>query len=172
VVAITERDGLPIDVGRARRIVSLALRRALQVRDGFCRYPGCGVPARFTHAHHLEHWIDGGPTNLDNMCSACEKHHRALHEGGVRIIRGVEGELRFETADGQPIVVRSQRLEEAENTALLMRCRLVGEQSAYDLMTASTPCAGAAGESFDLDHAVGVLVDACELRRERDGPDG
>jgi hypothetical protein len=42
---------------------------------------------------------------------------------------------------------------------------------AYDL-TASTPCAGDAGAPFDLDHAVGVLVDACELRRERDGPDG
>ena len=43
--------------------------------------------------------------------------------------------------------------------------------------TASTPCAGDAGASFDLDHAVGVLVDAAMFRREaarreRDGPDG
>ena len=172
VVAITERDGLPIDVGRARRIVSLPLRRALQVRDGFCRFPGCAVPARFTEAHHLEHWIDGGPTDLDNLCCACGLHHGLLHQGVVRILRGVDGELGFETADGRPIVVRSQGLEEAENDAVRIRCRLIGEQMAYDLLTASTPCAGAAGESFDLDHAVGVLLDACELRRERDGPDG
>lgn len=171
VVAITERDGLPIDVGRARRIVPLPLRRALQVRDGFCRFPGCAVPARFTEAHHLDHWIDGGPTNLDNLCSACGRHHRLLHHGRVRAVRGRDGELRFETADGQPIVVRSQGLDEGENDPVLIRCRLIGEQMAYEL-TASTPCAGDAGASFDLDYAVGVLVDACELRRERDGPPG
>ena len=51
VVAIIERDGLPIDVGRARRVVPTALRRAVQSRDRTCVFPGCGVPARFTHAH-------------------------------------------------------------------------------------------------------------------------
>jgi hypothetical protein len=171
VVAITEREGLPIDVGRARRIVPLPLRRALQVREGFCRFPGCAVPARFTRAHHLEHWIDGGPTDLDNLCSACWKHHRLVHEGRVRIRRGVDGELRFEAADGQPIVVRPQGLEEGENDPVLIRCRLIGRQMAYELM-ASTPCAGDAGAPFDLDRAVGVIVDACQPRRERDGPDG
>jgi hypothetical protein len=171
IVAITERDGLPIDVGRARRTVSLPLRRALQVRDGFCRYPGCAVPARCTHAHHLEHWIDGGPTILANLCSLCGGHHRDLHEGRVRIVRGVDGELRFETPDGQPIVVRAEGLEEEDRDPVLVRCRLIGEQLAYEL-TASTPCAGDAGASFDLDHAVGVIVDACELLRQRDGPDG
>ncbi len=101
---MTERDGLPIDVGRARRVVSLPLRRALHVRDGFCRFPGCAVPARFTHAHHIEHWMDDGPTILDNLCCLCGTHHRLHHEGGMRIVRGADGDLRFETADGQPIV--------------------------------------------------------------------
>jgi hypothetical protein len=105
------------------------------------------------------------------MVRATGAHHRLLHEGRVRILRGPDGELRFETADGQPIVVRSQGLEEGENDPVLLRCRLIGEQIAYEL-TASTPCAGDAGASFDLDHAVEVRVSACELRRERDGPDG
>ena len=170
VVAITERDGLPIDVGRARRTVSTPLRRALHVRDGFCRYPGCAVPARYTHAHHLEHWIDGGPTDLDNLASICGGHHRWLHEGQGRISRGLGGELRFEIADGQMIAVRAQALDEAERDPVVIRTRL-GEELATTL-TASTPCAGDAGGSYDLDHAVWVTVNACERRRERDGPGG
>jgi len=39
-------------------------------------------------------------------------------------------------------------------------------------LTASTPCAGDAGAWYDLDYAVGVIVDECDRRRERDGPDG
>jgi len=116
VIAMTERDGLPIDVGRARRTVSTPLRRALHVRDGFCRYPGCAVPASFTHAHHIEHWIDDGPTDLDNLACLCGGHHRRVHHGQVRIVRAVDGELCFETADGQPIVVRAEALDDEETS--------------------------------------------------------
>ena len=171
VIAITERDGLPIDVGRARRTVSVPLRRALHVRDGFCRLPGCPVPARFTHAHHLLHWLDDGPTDLDNLASLCGTHHRQVHAGRVRILRQANGELRFETADGRLIEVRAQALDESERDPMALRCRLAGEEFVKRL-SAGTPCAGDAGASFDLDHAVGVIVDECERRRERDGPDG
>ncbi|HEV3123646.1 MAG TPA: DUF222 domain-containing protein, partial [Candidatus Dormibacteraeota bacterium] len=64
VVAVVERDGVPVDVGRSRRIVSGRLRRALQVRDRNCRFPGRGVPAARTHGHHVRHWADGGRTDL------------------------------------------------------------------------------------------------------------
>jgi hypothetical protein len=67
VIAITERDGIPINVGRSRRILPRALRRAVQGRDRTCRFPGCAVPAQKTHAHHIEHWADGGPTDLGNL---------------------------------------------------------------------------------------------------------
>ena len=70
VVAITERQELPIDVGRSRRLFTKSQRRALQARDGTCRFPGCGVPARRTHLHHLFPWELGGPTDLANA-SAC-----------------------------------------------------------------------------------------------------
>ena len=61
VVAITEREGLPIDVGRSRRLFTKPQRRALQARDGTCRFPGCGVPARRTHPHHLFPWELAAP---------------------------------------------------------------------------------------------------------------
>lgn len=64
IVRITTRGGLPIDIGRQTRQVSVALRRALQARDDTCRYPGCAA-TRQLHAHHVVHWADGGPTDHD-----------------------------------------------------------------------------------------------------------
>src|SRR5215831_448019 len=86
VVAVTEREGLPIDVGRSRRLFTRPQRRALQARDGTCRFPGCGVPARRTHLHHLFPWELGGPTDLSNALSLCAAHHARLHDGHYQIL--------------------------------------------------------------------------------------
>jgi hypothetical protein len=102
LVAITERDGLPIDVGRTRRTVSPRQRLALQARDSTCRFPGCGVPAGRTEGHHLRHWADGGRTDLDNLLSLCRFHHHRLHEGAFKIVALPGGKVRFETSDGKP----------------------------------------------------------------------
>src|SRR5499427_1375898 len=123
VLAITEREGLPIDppheagfvgtpdVGRSRRLFTKPQRRALQARDGTCRFPGCGVPARRTHLHHFFPWELGGPTDLANALSLCHAHHALLHLGHYRILGSPDGELRFETRDGRPIVPPPPRID-------------------------------------------------------------
>ncbi len=78
------RDGSVLDVGRKTRTIPPALRRALEVRDRGCRFPGCGL--RFTDAHHVKHWADGGETRLGNTLLVCRHHHRLLHEGGWRVM--------------------------------------------------------------------------------------
>jgi hypothetical protein len=78
-----DRSGSVLDVGRRTRTISPALRRALEVRDRGCRFPGCGL--RFTDAHHVRHWADGGETSLANCLLLCTHHHRLVHEGGWRI---------------------------------------------------------------------------------------
>jgi len=84
-------DGEPFDVGRKHRIVHPALRRALAVRDGGCAFPGCGIPARWTDAHHIRHWAHGGDTTLANTVLLCPRHHRLLHHGEwtVEVDQGV-----------------------------------------------------------------------------------
>jgi hypothetical protein len=76
----------PLEVGRASRVVQPAQRRALAVRDG-----GCGRPLAWCGAHHLRHWLDGGPTDLANLALVCRAHHRAVHEGGWQLARGPDG---------------------------------------------------------------------------------
>lgn len=73
-------DGEVLDVGRRARTVPPALRRALEVRDRGCRFPGCDL--RFTDAHHVTHWADGGATSLENTLLLCRHHHRLVHEEG------------------------------------------------------------------------------------------
>jgi hypothetical protein len=76
-------DGSILDVGRRRRTLGPALRRALEYRDRGCRFPGCGL--RFTDAHHVRHWADGGETKLGNLVLLCRYHHRLVHEEGWKV---------------------------------------------------------------------------------------
>lgn len=87
----------PLDVGRRTRTIPSAIRRALAVRDGGCRYPGCDRPTHWCEAHHIRHWADGGETRLDNLVLLCRRHHGMVHRrpheisvvaGGVAVRAG------------------------------------------------------------------------------------
>ncbi len=93
-------EGEPLSVGRKTRVVPAALKRALQSRDGGCRFPGCSAE-RFTDAHHLHHWADGGETRLDNLVLLCRHHHRLVHEGGYAVRVNTDGSLAFTRPDGR-----------------------------------------------------------------------
>ena len=79
---ITDPAGMPLDVGRAKRTVTAAQWAALTVRDGGCAFPGCPRPVAWCIAHHIQHWADGGPTDLDNLVLLCDHHHRSVHHHG------------------------------------------------------------------------------------------
>jgi hypothetical protein len=83
----------PLDLGRTSRVVSAAQRTALAVRDGGCGFPDCDRPLAWCEAHHLQHWLHGGPTDLANLALVCRAHHRAVHEGGWQLTRGPDGRL-------------------------------------------------------------------------------
>src|SRR4029453_3742137 len=84
----------PLEVGRTSRGVQAAQRTALAVRDGGCVFPGCGRPLAWCEAHHLRHWLHGGPTDTWPTwpCWAAP-HPRAVHEGGWRLQRLPDGRL-------------------------------------------------------------------------------
>jgi hypothetical protein len=58
VDVVLGRDGEILDVGRRTRAIPSAIGRALWLRDGGCRVPGCGR-TRHMHAHHIEPWAEG-----------------------------------------------------------------------------------------------------------------
>ncbi len=97
---LTAGSSAVLGVGRATRVVTPALRRALVVRDWHCRFPGCDVDHRRCDAHHLVHWAYGGRTDLDNLRLLCAFHHRLVHDGGWRIRAGPDGTVVVHRPDG------------------------------------------------------------------------
>jgi len=93
-------SGDALNIGRKSRSIPPATRRALQRRDGGCRFPGCTC-TRFVDAHHVVHWADGGETGMDNLVLLCRRHHRLLHEGGFGVRRKAAGGYEFSYPGGR-----------------------------------------------------------------------
>jgi hypothetical protein len=84
----------PLDLGRQTRAVTGPLRRALVLRDNGCAFPGCDRPPRWCQGHHIQHWINHGPTDLNNLVLLCGYHHRLVHHS--------EWQVRINPKDGLP----------------------------------------------------------------------
>jgi hypothetical protein len=157
VVTITERDGLPVDLGRIHRLITPRLRLALQSRDEGCRFPGCSVPAPRTDGHHVRHWIDGRRTDLTNLVSLCRFHHARHHEGKFQVRGDPAGGFTFTAADGKPLV------------PVLAR-PAVGGLPALDGDEPTAARAQDGGASFDYEYAVSALADASVYARTASAP--
>jgi hypothetical protein len=88
----TGGDGEALNIGRRARSIPPAIRRALMLRDRGCAFPGCTHTA-FLHGHHVEHWLHGGETSLDNLVMLCTFHHHLVHEGGWTVTASADGVL-------------------------------------------------------------------------------
>jgi hypothetical protein len=90
---LLDSESMVIDVGRAKRTISGPQRKALNVRDKHCVWPGCERPASWTEGHHLVHWFHGGGGDLPNLALLCHRHHWLVHEGNWQIVRGDDGRM-------------------------------------------------------------------------------
>lgn len=70
----------PLDVGRLERLVTPAMRKALEVRDGGCTFGNCSTPATWCHAHHIVAWYRGGGTSVRELALLCPQHHTYVHD--------------------------------------------------------------------------------------------
>lgn len=75
IPVVLNTEGVPLDVGRAHRLVTPTLRAALTVRDKGCAFPGCDRLPRECEAHHIMPWLINGPTALANLVLLCPSHH-------------------------------------------------------------------------------------------------
>ena len=76
---VMDENGNPLNLARTVRTVTAKQKRALTARDHGCAFPGCGKPAAWTEGHHIWHWTDGGPTDMNNLVLLCGFHHRLIH---------------------------------------------------------------------------------------------
>ncbi len=109
-------DGRVLEHGRAIRLATDNLRDAMVIRDRGCRFPGCDSPAAWIDAHHVHHWDQGGPTDLDNLMALCAGHHGVVHRRRWSMAVRPDGTAVFNRPDGTtltsppPAVTRPDRL--------------------------------------------------------------
>jgi hypothetical protein len=99
---VLDPAGVPLDVGRATRIVPPQMRRALVIRDRGCTFPGCDRPPSWCECHHCTHWTHDGVTALHNLVLICGHHHRQVHHDGWTIVF---------TDDGHPAYIPPHRID-------------------------------------------------------------
>ncbi|MCT9929701.1 HNH endonuclease [Planotetraspora sp. A-T 1434] len=75
LLAATRGKSLILDVSDPEDAVPYRLRRAVELRDGRCRWPGCDTPATRTQAHHIVERHHGGPSTMANLVLLCARHH-------------------------------------------------------------------------------------------------
>ena len=100
-LALTDPEAGVVGVGRTTRTIPPWLARLVRLRDRGCRFESCRR-TRWVQVHHIIHWADGGPTNLDNLITLCGFHHRYVHEHGWTIQGHPADHITWHRPDGHP----------------------------------------------------------------------
>jgi hypothetical protein len=158
IIEIVEDDrGAPLSVGRKRRTIAGALKRALHQRDATCTFPGC-THRVFLEGHHIKHWADGGETSLQNTTLLCTAHHRFVHEYGYTIEMTEDQRPQFRDPRGRLVQAVPGRPHVVDGG--WPRIRAMNEPLAID---ASTVACGWDGTPVDYGSIVGHLAIADRL---------
>ena len=146
-------DGIDLCLGRQTRKIPAYLRRALGIRDGGCRWPGCH---RVTHlqAHHVRHWAHGGHHRSDQPCPAvpdaphADARGRLLDCLGARQTRNLLGGHRSHRMPGT----------RGPGCSTQDRCARLADSEIADPGPDAIR-SGWAGERFRVAETCGVLLD-------------
>lgn len=93
--------GAYLSYGRTTYRVPADLAGYLRVRDGGCRFPGCGRRAVASDIDHTVDWAFDGRTEHDNLAHLCRKHHRLKHRTGWRMTQESGGVIRWDSPAGR-----------------------------------------------------------------------
>ena len=87
--AVFDTEGQQLWVGCKYRSATEAQQAALIIRDRHCI--GCGRSAVWCEAHHIEEWLTGGRTDIDNLVLVCKPCHHNIHDDGWAVHRNRNG---------------------------------------------------------------------------------
>ncbi|MTE13980.1 HNH endonuclease signature motif containing protein [Nocardia aurantiaca] len=100
VLVVLDADGIPVYLGRCRRLASPGQRLVLVARDRGCTRPGCDAPASMCAVHHVTDFVKGGPTDLTNLTLACDHCHALVNDsatGWRTVVMGEDSRYRGRT---------------------------------------------------------------------------
>lgn len=89
-----------LDVDRTTYRPPADLVRWLRLRDGTCRFTGCGRAARHCDLDHTVAWSHGGRTAADNLASLSRRHHTLKHRSRWNVEQRAGGILVWTSPTG------------------------------------------------------------------------
>lgn len=89
-----------LDVDRTVYRPPADLKRWLALRDGTCRFYGCGRSARACDIDHTKRWADGGTTSVGNLAHLSKRHHTLKDESRWKVEQRPGGILTWTSPTG------------------------------------------------------------------------
>jgi hypothetical protein len=89
-----------LDVDRTSYRPPADLKRWLALRDGTCRFFGCGRAARHCDVDHTKGWAHGGTTAATNLAHLSRRHHTLKDESRWKVEQGPGGILTWTSPTG------------------------------------------------------------------------
>ncbi|WP_254207326.1 HNH endonuclease signature motif containing protein [Nocardia alni] len=77
-LAVFDHAGLPLHLGREKRLATADQRFALISALQGCSRPGCDAPAALCAVHHVKDYRKGGATDIENLVLACDHCHARI----------------------------------------------------------------------------------------------
>ncbi|WP_024802844.1 HNH endonuclease signature motif containing protein [Nocardia sp. BMG51109] len=112
-LAVFDHAGLPLHLGRTKRLASPAQRLALIATLHGCSRPGCDAPASLSAVHHVHEHRRGGATDIENLTLACDACHALIHDGPggwKTVVQGPDSRYPGRTAWIAPVHVDPQQI--------------------------------------------------------------
>jgi hypothetical protein len=149
----SDEDGDPVAISEKTQDIPMSVRRAVRARDKGCVFPTgagsrCGMPAEYSHVHHVVHRAHDGPHSKANCFTLCSFHHHLVHEGGFTLASLGDGTLEFRRPDGSVITNEPPVLPDSADSAYIRRPELQPDIA----------WARSNGERMDLGMTVDVLL--------------
>lgn len=90
----------PVGEIRQARSANGRQRRALDLRDDGCVFPGCDRPSAWTDAHHVDGWQATHQTAVPRLVLLCSFHHHQIHDHGFHLTADHHGQVIVHRPDG------------------------------------------------------------------------
>ena len=74
ILQLDSATGVPLSLGRTR-LASVEQKLVLLAMQSVCAWNGCTKPGVELEAHHLDSYLSGGLTSIDNLVLLCREHH-------------------------------------------------------------------------------------------------
>ncbi|OFT57807.1 hypothetical protein HMPREF3151_06115 [Corynebacterium sp. HMSC05H05] len=74
ILQLDSATGVPLSLGRTR-LASVEQKLVLLAMQGVCAWNGCTKPGVELEAHHLDSYLSGGLTSIENLVLLCREHH-------------------------------------------------------------------------------------------------